>query len=70
MYWSVVGNFSTTLDRRGVKVSKKQHEQTSTRLSVARVRRERGRKRRDSAEKKGDIPAGLRGSQPKSEDWR
>ena len=31
----------------GVKVSKKQHEQTSTRLSVARVRREKGRKRRE-----------------------
>ena len=31
----------------GVKVSKKQHEQTSTRLSVARVRKEKGRKRRE-----------------------
>ena len=31
----------------GVKVSKKQHEQTSTRLSVAMVRREKGRKRRE-----------------------
>ena len=31
----------------GVKVSKKQHEQTSTRLPVVRVRRKRGGKRRE-----------------------
>ena len=33
--------------RSGVKVSKKQHEQTSTRLLVVRVRRKKGGKRRD-----------------------
>ena len=38
-----------------MKVSKKQHEQTSTRLPVVRVRRRRGGKRREQKSGPGDL---------------